>query len=206
MIDIARSNRVSPKVGALMVTLSAFVPNPFTIDDACAQAVASDAMNVTARIENPLDIKRGGIQDLNFGSFAVGGTGAFTIKAGSTISISNGFTIGGGTAGTAFISAPQSATFTLSIPTFEGGGKIPMTVSGGGVSSKTLICESIFLLPKSGITGVTGTFKSAQGRITSIKVTDPASTGRIYAGARITFTPVQVPGTYTGTYTMRITF
>lgn len=189
-----------------MVTLSAFVPNPFTIDDAFAQAFASDTMNVTARIENPLDIKRGGFQDLNFGSFAVGGSGSFTIGAGSTININNGFTIGGGTAGTAFISAPQSATFTLSIPTFQGGAKIPMTISGGGVPSKTLICESIFLKAKSGITGVTGTFKSAQGRITSIKVTSTKSTGRVYAGARITFTPIQVPGTYTGTYTMRITF
>lgn len=206
MIELARSSKAAAKVGAVAVTLSAFVPNIFIIDDAYAQANASDTLNVTAKIVNPLNIQPGGFQNLNFGSFAVAGTGTFVIKSGSTASISKGFTIGGATAGTALISAPKSATFTLSIPTFQGGASIPLTISGGGASSKTLICKSILLKAKSGVTGVTGVFKNGQGMIKTIKVTGAANTGRVYAGARLTFTGNQVPGTYVGTYTMKITF
>ena len=206
MIRVARSSKATAKVGAVAVTLSAFVPNPYVVGDAFAQATAADTMNVTAKTVNPLNIQEGGFQDLNFGSFAIAGTGSFLIKSGSTASISKGFTIGGATAGTALISAPKSATFTLSIPTFQGGASIPLTISGGGASSKTLICKSILLKAKSGITGVTGVFKNGQGMIKTIKVTNTANTGRVYAGARLLFNANQVVGTYVGTYTMRITF
>lgn len=206
MIRVARSSKATAKVGAVAVALSAFVPNVFIVDEVFAQANASDTLDVSAKIVNPLNIQEGGFQDLNFGSFAVKGSGAFTIKNNGTVNITNGVTIGGGSSATALITAPQSATFSLSIPTFQGGASIPMTISGGGVSSKTIICKSIFLLGKSGVTGVTGTFQKSSGIISNIKVTDTAGTGRVYAGARITFTPNQVEGTYVGTYTMRITF
>ena len=42
--------------------------------------------------------------------------------------------------------------------------------------------------------------------IKTIKVTNTANTGRVYAGARLLFNSNQVVGTYVGTYTMRITF
>ena len=52
MIELARSSKAAAKVGAVAVTLSAFVPNIFIIDDAYAQANASDTLNVTAKIVN----------------------------------------------------------------------------------------------------------------------------------------------------------
>ena len=54
MIRVARSSKATAKVGAVAVTLSAFVPNPYVVGDAFAQATAADTMNVTAKIVNPL--------------------------------------------------------------------------------------------------------------------------------------------------------
>ncbi len=60
-------NKKALGTGVAMVALSTFVPNPFLTGDAWAQASASDTMNITAKIVNPLGVSQ--LTKLNFGTF-----------------------------------------------------------------------------------------------------------------------------------------
>lgn len=192
------------KTAATLVALSAFVPNLYVTGGAMAQATAGDTMNVTAKVVNPLVIDPSINFNLNFKSFAIAGNGSYVLMPGGTQSITQGVTIGGATAGTALIKVPQNASFTLSIPTYQTN-SIVMTNAGGGASSKEITVKSIFFVGKTGMAGMTGTLRNGIHRITSIKVTNPAGSGTLAAGARIIFGNNEAVGTYRGSFIVRIT-
>lgn len=193
------------KMAAALVVLSAFVPNPFLVRESRAQATASALLDVGASVVNPLQVVPGIAFTLNFKAFAIKGTGSYLIQPGGTGTISSGLTVSGGGAGTAKISVPQGASFTLSIPTFKTGNSIVLTHSGGGVPSKEMTAKSILFAGKSGVTGITGTLNIFGAQIAGAKVTNPANTGKFRIGARLFFDSNQVTGNYKGTYILRIT-
>ncbi len=195
----------SKKAAATLVALSAFVPNLFLIDEVDAQATAQAPISVSASIVNPLAVTPSLAFSMNFKTFAISGTGSYAIQPGGTGTISSGLTLNGQSAGTAKFNVPQSAAFTLSIPTFKAGSSIVLTIAGGGVSSKKMTAKSILFAGKTGMSNATGTLKVGKHSLPNMKVTNPGDTGRVAVGARIFFDANQVTGVYTGTYIVRIT-
>ena len=187
-----------------LVALSAFVPNPFLLEDAMAQATGTDTMNITAKIMNPLVVTPSITFNLNFKSFAVSGTGSYVILPAGTETITKGVTIGGATAATALVKVPQSASFTLSVPTFKTN-SVFLTIAGGGASSKIITLKELIFAGKSNIVNATETLNNGNHDIVGMKITSPAGSGKFSVGARIFFGANQVTGTYQGSFIVRIT-
>ncbi|MCB9995685.1 MAG: DUF4402 domain-containing protein [Rhodospirillales bacterium] len=187
-----------------LVALSAFVPNPYIVKDALAQATNADTMNITAKIMNPLVVQPSITFSLNFKSFAVSGSGSYAVLPAGTGSISKGVTIGGATAATALVKVPQSVSFTLTIPTFKTN-SIFLTIAGGGPPSKVITLKELIFAGKSKIVNATETLNNGNHDITGMRITDPAGSGRFAAGARIYFGANQVVGTYQGSFIVKIT-
>ena len=194
------------KLTGVMVALSGFVPNlMMTTHPARAQMTANTSLHMHASVVNPLAISPSVTLSLNFGLFAVKGPGSYIVKA-TSATIKSGVTLAGNQAGTGMINAPQNATLTMSIPTQKAGTSILLTHSGGGAPSKQITAKSIYVASKSGLTNIKGTMKVGKASIKAIKMTNPAGTGRFFMGAKLVFGNNQQLGTYTGKYTLRITF
>ncbi|MCB9990422.1 MAG: DUF4402 domain-containing protein [Rhodospirillales bacterium] len=205
-------SQLSKKVlgtGAAVVALSAFVPNPFMIGDAMAQATASDTMNITAKIVNPMDVNQ--LVKLNFGSIAVGAaasakvvlpaTGAAAVTAGDAVLIA------GQAAGKVSFNAPSNQTFTISVADLATKA-IFITAGATTAASKTMKVDQLFLKAsgtKISIGGGTAATLKVGGTSTSAKITG-GTAGNVNIGGRlISINPNQLVGTYTGTYKMSVT-
>ena len=193
------------KTANTLIMLSAFVPNIFLTDTVMAQATAQDTLKISAKVTNPLAVTPSFSFSLNFQSFAVAGSGTFTVQPTGASTITSGITLGGAVAGTAIFKVPQSVEFTLSIPTFGSGNDIIMTNGGGGAASKEITCKSILFASRSGLSNITATLNTGSFSVTGIKVTNPAETGKMNVGASIVFGANQVVGTYQGSFILRIT-
>lgn len=197
-------NKKALGTGVAMVALSSFVPNPFLTNDAFAQATASDTMNITAAIVNPLSVNE--LTKLNFGTFAVKSAGALSINNAGATTITNGVVISAAALGKVSLKAPANATFTLSIPDFAASDITLSHSGGGGAASKTLLVTKIFIRATSSkFATYTKTFQSAQNVQAGAKITT-GTTGTAAIGGRLTFTADNIPGTYTGTYNLISTF
>lgn len=189
----------------VLVTLSGFVPNLVYIPQAVAQMTSNTVLNMSASVVNPLAVTPSVSVNLSFGIFGIKGTGAYVVKA-TSAAITNGFTISGNQVGTGMIGAPQNASVTLSIPTYKVGSNIVLDhSSGGGTANKEIIVKSIYVATKSGLSNAAGTMRIGKYDINSIKVTNPADTGRFFMGARLLFGVNQLLGAYSGQFTLRIT-
>lgn len=195
--------------GAAMVALSAFVPNPFLIGEAMAQATAQDTMNITAKVVNPLKVSQ--ITKLNFGSFAVSkSAGKLTVPANGAPAISKGVIIGAAVDGKVSFNAPKNATFTIEISTLAAA-SIVLKNGAGGSSKLTMKVDQIFLK----VTATTKMKISGGGaQVTFAKGGNTDATAKIVTGTkaaadvggRLNFKPTQATGTYQGTYDLVITF
>ena len=198
--------------GAVMVALSSFVPNPFMAGDAWAQASASDTMDITAKVVNPLNVKQ--LNALDFGEFAVKSTGTYNFKAGGTATLTAGagVIVTPGTVGQVQLEAPQSAAFTLSIPELSTGTAIQLLTAGttmGTVPSKTLKVTQIYLKGSAKFaTSASKTFTGPGGQTaTGFQITDTGEVGTMTVGGSLTFGITQVEGVdYSGSYTLIQTF
>ena len=197
-------NKKALGTGVAMVALSTFVPNPFLTGDAWAQASASDTMNITAKIVNPLGVSQ--LTKLNFGTFAVKSAGVLTLQsaAGGSI-ITKGVIISAGTNGKVALTAPKSATFTLSIPEFAAGVLTLSTAGAGGATSKTIKVVKLLYKATAKMAAYTKTFKSG-GNVRTGAVVNSGTIGNVSIGGILNFKANNVPGTYTGTYTLLSTF
>jgi len=191
--------------GAAMVALSAFVPNPFLIGEAMAQATAQDTMNVTAKIINPLKVVQ--LTKMNFGSFAVGNTDA-TIKltAGGAVAVVAGdpVIIGGDVNGKVSFQAPQNVLFTISIPDLAAT-KVVLKLAGTGTTdNKTLQMKTVILKGTAKIDIDGGQASENYTKLTrtrTAKITDAGGVGIATIGGYLSdIDDTQVIGTYTGTY------
>lgn len=190
--------------GAVMVALSAFVPNPLTVGDAYAQATAT--MDAQATIVNPLGLSQ--VAKLISGKFAVGG-GAGKIgitTAGAQSNVSNAVLLGAATAQNASLkmTAPKSVTFKLSIPTYKTGNNIKLAVSGKttgtAAASELLSIVAIKMAAvASGAPAAAKTFSTGNPSVTAVSLTG-GTTSTVALGATISFGATQNAGTYTGTY------
>lgn len=196
-------NKKALGTGVAMVALSSFVPNPFLTGDAWAQASASDTLNITAKIVNPLGVSQ--LTKLNFGTFAVKSAGDLSINSAGVHVISKGVIISSGTNGKVALTAPKSATFTVSIPDFAAGVITLSTAGAGGATSKTIKVTKLFVKATANMAGYTKTFKSGGNVRTGAKVTT-GTIGNVAIGGIVQFKANNLPGTYTGSYTMLTTF
>lgn len=190
----------------VLVALSGFVPNLFYTSDAQAQMTANTTLNMSASVVNPLTFSPSVSVSLDFGVFGIKGTGSYIIKA-TSATITNGFTIAGNQVGTGKLGVPQSATFTLTIPTYKAGSQIILkhTTLGGGTPNKEIIVKSIYVNTKSGFSNLKETLRIGNHDAKSAKVTNPADTGRFFMGARLQFGLNQALGNYSGQFTFRLT-
>lgn len=196
--------------GAAMVALSAFVPNPFLIGEAMAQATAQDTMNITAKVINPLDINQ--ITKFDFGSFAVSALdGKLVVPGtGAAPSISNGVIVGAAILGKVSITAPKSATFTIEIADLKTN-SIKLLNGTGGSTKKTMLVNQIQLkgtakLSLSGKVSGTATFLKAANTDATAKVIDAGGVAAANIGGIVNFKNDNVVGDYLGSYDMLITF
>ena len=195
--------------GAVMVGLSSYVPNPFLTNAAMANPTAKADVTMIASIANPLAITESA--SLNWGAFAVAGAGHMTVKlAGATQSVSKGFGISKGTVGKVHLSAPNLATFSLTIAKFTAAS---LTLKGGTTPAKDtltvpkLTFKGTAKLTRGGGASASGTFKKggANFKEVSLKIKTGSQAVFNYVG-RVNFASDQSPGAYTGTFTMVETF
>jgi len=194
--------------GAALVALSSFVPNPFMMSgQALAQATATATLSISASVVNPLNVKQ--LAKLNFGVFAVtANNGSVTFKtAGETFN--NGFKITSGTLGKITFTAPQNATFTISIPDYVATA-IKISAGGGGSAAKTMKVDAIYIdatakIVHGGGADALKTYNNADNDQTA-KITDAGGVGKATVGGHMNFKPTNIVGVYTGTYTILMTF
>ena len=196
--------------GAAMVALSSFVPNPIFTDEAHAQATASAVLTIQASVTNPLGITPG--PNLNFGTFATAGAGSVSIDAAGVTAIVNGFVVTAAVNGTVKLTAPKSATFSLSITDYKTG-TIFIDNGGGGLGAtptKTMTVKRLYFIDQgtnfNTKLAASQTVKNASANITGISIDNAAGTGKADIGGLLLFSGNQITGAYSGTYTMVISF
>lgn len=199
--------------GAAVVALSAFVPNPFLIGEAMAQATATDTMNVTAKVVNPMDISQK--VKLNFGQFAVGAAGSAKIGFAATgaisVSVGDAVLIGNEVLGKVLVNAPPGAPFDITVADLAATPIVLNHSGGGGAASKTFKLNKIFLLGSAnlslgGATNVSRSLVAGGNTNTSAVINGGGTSGTATIGGQLTaITNDQLPGTYTATYTMQVT-
>lgn len=191
-----------------MVALSAFVPNPFLIGEAMAQATAQDTMNITAKVVNPMDISQK--VKLNFGQFAVGSAASakinFPAAGGPTVALGDAVLITGEINGKVSFNAPANATFTISVTELAAGIKLS---NAGTTDAKTVKVDTLYLDPTLNMTIAAGTASvtmNAANTSTTAKITGGGTLGSALIGGRlIDIDATQTIGTYLGSYTMQVT-
>lgn len=196
--------------GAAVVALSAFVPNPFMIGEAMAQATAQDTMNITAKVVNPLNVLQ--LTKFDMGDFAVSAaSGKRTVPAGGgAVVMSNGVDLGGDVLGKVSLQAPQNATFTIEIAALAAAA-IVLKNGTGGTSKKTMKVDQLTLnattkMKLGGVAGGSATFVKSGNTNTSAVIVDAGGVGIAEIGGRVLFKPTQVTGSYLGTYTLLTSF
>ncbi len=210
---MSHTNKKILGAGAAVVALSAFVPNPFVIGEALAQATASAPISVAASVINPLSLTQ--VAALNYGGIAVSAaSGSYKFNA-TTASISNGLIITAGVLGKVRFTAPQNATFTVTIAEFAGAGTNEITLATvvGGATSKTMKISKLTLDATAkmtfdpggvGIPDNTETFKTLKTN-ESAKINDVGGKATATIGGVLNFKPNQVVGPYTATFTISMT-
>jgi hypothetical protein len=200
-------NKKALGMGVAMVALSSFVPNPFLTGDAWAQASASDTLDISAKVVNPLGVDQQ--TELDFGTFAVKSTGSYTIDAtGGGTAINSGVVIGAGAPGAVNLTAPQNASFTLSIPELSGATDvITLKVTPAATAaSKTLFVDELYFKNSTKMAAFTETFSGGNNSYGSATVTDAGGIGTMAIGGKLNFTADNIPGNYSGSYTLIATF
>ena len=207
-------NKKALGASAAVVALSAFVPNPFLMGEAMAQATASDTLKISAKVVNPLGVNSG--TELDFGTFAVAAAaGTYTYnQTTTTINTSGGVIISAGQLGSVTFTAPKLAVFTISIADIVGGIFITNGTGGGAgaTASKTMTVTALKFVStaatKMTIGGATTqTFTNASTTVTAqLLAGATAGTGKATIGGILNTTSDQLVGSYSGTYTVSITF
>ncbi len=197
--------------GAVMVALSSFVPNPLLTGEAFAQASTSTTLTASATVVNPLGLTPG--QLIKMGKFAVKGAGKLGLTVlGAQSAISNVLALGGATTqqGTVKITAPKSAAFKISIPTFATGPiKLVQTAGGktaGTATAKTLVSITQLKIPAfaTGVPAAAKTFST--GNVSTTASNTGATFEVVNLGATLSFHATQTPGVYRGTYKVLTTY
>lgn len=198
--------------GAAMVALSAFVPNPFLIGEAMAQATAQDTMNITAKVINPLDINQ--ITKFDFGSFAPGALdGRLLVPAtggAPAITLGDGVIVGAAILGKVSMTAPKSATFTIELADLKTN-SIKLANGTGGSTKKTILVDQILLkgtakLSLSGKVSGTAAFVKGANTNATAKIVDAGGIAAANIGGRLNYKNDNVVGDYLGSYDLLITF
>lgn len=193
--------------GTALVALSAFVPNPFMIGEAMAQATAQDTMNITAKVVNPLKVQQ--VTKLNFGSIAVSkASGNYVVNATGGQTITHGVVIAAPVTGKVQFTAPKSATFTIEVTDLKTS-SILLKNGAGTKTSLTMKVDNIYLqatanMKIAGGTKQTTFVKAGVTKATAVVTTGGTGTAKV--GAKLNFKPNQAVGSYLGTYNMIITF
>lgn len=197
--------------GAVMVALSSFVPNPILTNEAFAQASTVTTMSASATVVNPLGLTPG--QLVKFGKFAVKGAGKLGLTtAGAQSVISNVVLIGGATtqAGSVKITAPKSAAFVISVPTFGAAGPIKLAHSAKITGTATAnYLMSITQLKMAAFTaGVPAAAVTFSNGNPTTAASDQGAAGfqTVALGGTLAVSAGQTPGVYTGTYQLLTTF
>lgn len=211
---MSQSNKKMLAAGAVMVGLSSFVPNPF-ITGAMAQMTASDTLNMSATVVNPLSVSQ--VQSLNWGVFALNAGGTYDLQAGGTVTLAaaDGFIVTNPTVGSVKIVVPSGAAFSLTIPKFKTGTQIKMAL--GTLATTAATANQLLKVSRIYVKGTTKVKMSAGAAqlddslraspnhdLGNLKLSG-TGTGRFTFGGRMIFTNTQALGAYTGTFSFLTT-
>ena len=210
VVKMSHLNKKLFSTGAAVITLRAFVPNPFMIGEAMAQATVSDTMNITANVVNPLKVTE--VTKFNFGSFAVSAVaGSRVVPAnGGAVVMNNGVDLGANVLGKVTIKAPQNASFTIEIAALATK-SIVIKNGTGGSSKKTMKVEQLTLnastkMKLGGVAGGSATFIQNGNTNTSAVIVHAGGVATAAIGGILNFKPTQLVGSYTGTYALVTSF